>query len=177
MGQKLVTPGEICQVAYFVNDIRAAAEKMHALYGAGPFFVVDKIELAWAELRGEQGDFVHSSAYGQWGSVMMELVQQDSEGASPFRDMYAPGQEGLHHVAVMVDSLPECYAHYANHGFELAARSMTKTGTEFAFVDTTSPLGHMTEVYEASEQLQGFYAFIREASISEPAKTFIESRN
>ena len=94
---------EICQVAYFVPDIRAAARQMTDTFGAGPFFVIDRIELAWGEHRGENCPFVHSSAYGQWGEVMMELVQQDSDGASPFRDLYAPGQSGLHHVATMVD--------------------------------------------------------------------------
>ena len=155
----------IVQVAYFVTDARAAAERMARTFGAGPFFVIDRIELAWGEHRGASQDFLHSSAYGQWGDVMMELVQQDREGPSPFRDMYAAGEEGIHHVATMVDSLPETYAHYAEHGFELAARAETKTGTEFAFVDTVAALGHMVEVYERSEALLGFYGFVREASV------------
>ena len=41
---------------------------------------------------------------------MIELVQQDVEESSPFRDMYALGEEGVHHVVVVVDSLPETYA-------------------------------------------------------------------
>ena len=63
---------------------------MHQTFGAGPFLVSDNIQLAWAELRGVAGNFVHTSAYGQWGDVMLELVQQDSEGPSPFRDMFEP---------------------------------------------------------------------------------------
>lgn len=154
----------IVQVAYFVTDAREAAERMAHTFGAGPFYVIDRIELAWGEHRGSPQDFLHSSAYGQWGDVMMELVQQDREGPSPFRDMYAAGEEGIHHVATMVDSLPETYTHYAERGFELAARAETKTGTEFAFVDTVAALGHMVEVYERSEALLGFYRFVREAS-------------
>ena len=84
------------QMAYFVTDIRAAARRASETLGAGPFFVFDRIELAWGEHRGQRCDFTHSSAYGQWGDLMMELVQQDVEGPSPFRDLYNPGEEGLH---------------------------------------------------------------------------------
>ncbi|MDA1074410.1 MAG: hypothetical protein O3A63_06575 [Proteobacteria bacterium] len=78
-------------------------------FDAGPFFLVEKIELAWGIHRGREQKFLHTSAYGQWGSLMVELVQQDEEGPSPFRDVYAPGEEGIHHMAMMVDSLELTY--------------------------------------------------------------------
>jgi catechol 2,3-dioxygenase-like lactoylglutathione lyase family enzyme len=152
------------QIAYFVTDIRAAAARMHAAVGAGPFFVVDRIELARGEHRGRDCPFVHSSAYGQWGNVMMELVQQDVEGPSPFRDMYAPGAEGLHHVATFVDDVGQAIDHYAAAGLPLAARAWTHSGTEFAFVDATATLGHMIEIYVPTPQLLGFYGFVRDAA-------------
>jgi hypothetical protein len=153
------------QMAYFVSDIRASANYMAERFGAGPFHMVDRIELDWGEHRGNRCDFVHSSAYGQWGNVMMELVQQDVEGPSPFRDLYAPGEEGLHHVACFVDSVADTIAEYQAAGHPLAARAMTKTGTEFAFIDTSPMMGHMLEIYVGNEGLHGFYDFIRKASV------------
>ena len=155
---------KIAQVAYFVDDIRTQAEIMARAFGAGPFYLVENIELEWGEHRGQRCDFVHSSAYGQWGDVMMELVQQESDGPSPFRDLYAPGESGLHHVATMVDDLPTAYAHFDAAGIPLATRSMTRTGTEFSFLDATRQLGHFIEVYERNEGLLGFYDFIRSAA-------------
>lgn len=152
------------QIAYFVTDIRAAARKMASTFGAGPFFAIDRIELDWGEHRGNPCQFLHSSAYGQWGDVMMELVQQDEEGPSPFRDLFAPGQEGLHHVACFVDSVDDTLGRYAQLGFPTAARAMSKIGTEFAFIDTTALLGHMLEIYVADETLAGFYDFVKTAS-------------
>jgi len=154
----------VAQIAYFVSDIEAAAAKMAAAFGAGPFYLVRQIELAWAEHRGQACTYVHSSAYGQWGQVMMELVQQDSDGPSPFRDLYAPGEEGLHHVATMVNSLSEAGSHYAAADITVATRSMTRTGTEFWFLDATATLGHFIEVYEKTPQLLDFYSFIAEAA-------------
>jgi catechol 2,3-dioxygenase-like lactoylglutathione lyase family enzyme len=152
------------QIAYFVTDIRAAAARMSATFGAGPFHIIERIELAKGEHRGRDCPFVHSSAYGQWGNVMMELVQQDEEGPSPFRDMYGPGEQGLHHVATFVDDVAAAIAGYADQGMPLAARAETLTGTEFAFIDATASLGHMIEIYVPSPGLQGFYDFVRESA-------------
>jgi hypothetical protein len=155
---------QICQVAYFVSDIEEAAHRMVQTFGAGPFFVVREIELAEGEHRGRDCPFVHSSAYGQWGQVMMELVQQDSDGPSPFRDLYSPGQQGLHHTATMVDSLADAYAAYEAAGFAHATRAVTKTGTEFSFMDATATLGHFIEVYERAPGLVGFYDMVASAA-------------
>ena len=158
-------PNNPVQIAYFVSDIRKAAKKMTAMTGAGPFFVVDNIELEWGEHRSESCSFVHSSAYGQWGDVMMELVQQDSDGPSPFRDMYGPGEEGMHHVACFIDSIDDTVSEFAALGYRVAARAKAKIGTEFAFIDTSKTLGHMIEIYVADETLSGFYSFVKQASV------------
>ncbi len=154
----------IVQVAYFVNDARVAAERAAIEFGAGPFFFVPKIQLAWGIHRGEDVRFLHSSAYGQFGRVMMELVQQDIEGPSPFRDMYAPGEEGIHHMAMMVDSMADAYQAADAAGYEIAAKAATLTGTEFAFIDTVQRRGHMLEIYEKSDQLLGFYKMVGDAA-------------
>lgn len=152
------------QIAYFVTDIRAAARRMHAIFGAGPFFIIDRIQLARGTHRGRDCPFVHSSAYGQWGAVMMELVQQDSDGDSPFRDMFRPGEEGLHHIATFVPDVRHAIDEYAAQGMPLAAIAETLTGTEFAFIDATDTLGHMIEIYVPTPGLLGFYDFVRAAA-------------
>ena len=105
----------------------------------------------------------------------MELVQQDEEGPSPFRQIYGPGEEGIHHMAMMVDDLDTTYAEVSTMGLCLAARAETLTGTEFAFVDTVDALGHMLEAYEKSDALLGFYDMVKKASLgwdgSDPVRT------
>jgi catechol 2,3-dioxygenase-like lactoylglutathione lyase family enzyme len=162
----VLTPIQPVQLAYFVTDVREAAHHAVESFGAGPVYVLERIELEWGEHRGARCDFVHSSAYGQWGDLMMELVQQDEEGPSPFRDLYAPGEQGLHHVASFVASLDETIEAYRRSGFPLASRAVTKNaGSEFAFIDTTSQMGHMLEIYEPSKSLLGFYDLVRNAAI------------
>ena len=152
------------QIAYFVSDIRRAAQRMLETFGAGPFYVAERIELAEATHRGHSCPFVHSSAYGQWGEVMLELVQQDAEGPSPFRDMFAAGEEGLHHLAFFVDDLALAIDQHASAGMPLATRARTQSGVEFAFVDATATLGHMLELYEPRPDLTGFYELVRSSA-------------
>ena len=158
-------PFPIVQIAWFVRDSQVAARQMTERFGAGPFFFVPRIELSSGEVRGRPQKFLHSSAYGQWGSLMMELVQQDEEGPSPFRMMYAPGEQGVHHMAMRVDSMEEAYAECDRLGLPIAARAVTLAGTEFAFIDTVSQMGHMLEIYEKSDQLLKFYEMVRHASV------------
>ena len=163
------------QIAYFVSDIRASARRFSERFGAGPFFLIDCIELESATHRGRPCSFVHSSAYGQWGEVMVELVQQDDDGPSPFRDLYQPGQEGLHHLAFFVPDLERAIDDHERLGMPLATRARTRTGVAFAFVDATATQGHLLELYEPGEALQGFYRLVREAAASwdgrEPLRT------
>lgn len=158
-------PFPVVQIAYFVPDSQVAALQMVERFGAGPFFFIPRIELSSGEVEGKPQKFLHSSAYGQWGNVMMELVQQDEEGPSPFRMMYASGEQGIHHTAMMVDSMEQTYSDCEKLGLSIAAKAFTLTGTEFAFVDTVKQMGHMIEIYEKSEGLLGFYEMVREASV------------
>jgi hypothetical protein len=167
----------LVQIAYFVTDIRSSALDMAKNFGAGPFYISSRIELARCEHRGQKQNFVHSSAYGQWGEIMLELVQQDEEGPSPFRDMYGPGEEGIHHGAMFVDSVNSSIARYQHAGFPLATRATTLLGNvEFAFIDTRSSLGHMLEIYEPVEILQSFYKLIKASSVDWDGKDPVRER-
>ena len=61
-------------------------------------------------IRGTPGTFDHSSAYGQWGAIMVELVEDHGDGPSPVRDMFPPDGSGLHHLAFFVDDLDAAVA-------------------------------------------------------------------
>ncbi len=154
------------QLAYFCADVREAALAHHRAFGSGPYFVADNIPLASSEHRGQPHQFDHSSAYGQWGEVMIEFVQQNNSGPSAMRDLYPEGlgRWGLHHAALWVDDVDAEIARLADEGFPLAQRSVMNDGFVFAFVDSSALYGHMLELYAPVRSLTGFYAMVADAA-------------
>ncbi len=145
--------GSPVQIAYAVDDVHAAAARFAATTGAGPFIVVEHIALA--DVRRADGieTFDHSSAYGQWGEVMVELVQ---EHGAPLRS-----RGGLHHLAFMVPDLTAARVECAERGWPEVLWATTASGQEFVFHDALDELGHLVELYEPSPRLLAFYARVR----------------
>lgn len=153
--------GPPVQLAYAVAEVRAAAAWWERHLGAGPFVISEHIALASARIHGVDGPgsgFDHSSAYGQWGEVMVELV---AEHTAPLG-----ADVGLHHVAYFAASIDETAAELTALGFPEIMRAATATGAEFAFHDARAQLGHLIEIYEPSERLLGFYAHVRSLASS-----------
>jgi len=156
--------GPPIQIAYAVPDVHAAAARWAAGFGAGPFFVREHIELVDVVHRGRPARFDHSAAYGQWGTMMIELVQDHGTTTSVVRDMYAHDETGAHHVAFAVQDIGAALKWLQGLGHGLAMSARTTGGTEFCFVDTVAECGHMLELYERSERLLGFYEMVAAAS-------------
>jgi catechol 2,3-dioxygenase-like lactoylglutathione lyase family enzyme len=164
-GQIATVLGPPVQLAYAVTDVDTAASNWASVHGAGPFFVSRHIAVGDVRYRGQPGTFDHSSAYGQWGSVMVELVQDHTVGPSPIADVVVPGRSGLHHLAFFVDALDAASAALVTHGWPEALFARTASGQCFAFHDATADLGHMVEIYEGSPRLRDFYSMVADASI------------
>ena len=151
--------GPPVQLAWVVTDVDVAAADFADRYGAGPFVVARHIEVVDVVHRGVPGRFDHSSAYGQWGELMVELVQQHGDDPSPVTEHGAGPQ--LHHVAHLVDDLDDALARCADAGLATAFTARTAGGLAFAFVDARPVLGHFLELYEPSDVLVAFYARVR----------------
>ncbi|HTH04241.1 MAG TPA: VOC family protein [Ilumatobacteraceae bacterium] len=156
--------GPPVQIAYAVPDAAAAAHEWARDTGAGPFVVRPHIELADVFVRGLPGSFDHTSAYGQWGPVMVELVQDHGDGPSPVREMFARGESGLHHLAFFVDDLQSTVVRLVEAGLSVAMSARTSGGVEFCFVDAVATHGHMLELYRPDDRLRAFYARVADAA-------------
>ena len=82
------------QIAYAVPDAFEAAKKWVEDFGAGPFFISEHIPVTEVLYRGTPATFDHTSAYGQWGDIMVELVQDHGTGPSVVRDLFGPRWSG-----------------------------------------------------------------------------------
>ncbi len=152
-------PG-IVQVAYHVPDPAAAAIRCAERYGWGPFYLFEHIPLARSSYRGRALPFDHSSAYGQAGEVMVELITQHGDAPSAVRERYAADASGLHHTACFAPDLTTTLARQVAAGANVVQDAETADGVRFVMLEAPL-LGHLLELYEPSPALLGFYAFIR----------------
>jgi hypothetical protein len=150
--------GAPVQIAYAVDDVDRAAASWVAR-GAGPFFVREHIEVTNVRIRGRAARFDHSSAYGQWGDLMVELIHQHDGGDDP-----VVGTAGIHHVAHFVDDFAAAAAHLADGGHDEILYAETVTGMPFAFHDGGHERGHLIEIYERTAPLARFYDMVRDAA-------------
>jgi Glyoxalase/Bleomycin resistance protein/Dioxygenase superfamily len=159
--------GKIHHLAYVVDEIESAAQKLNAQFGAGPFFHLEVVPVADVTSRGEPGEFVHASAFGICNGVPVELMVIDQMAPPRAAERFAGDRfPRFHHIAYAVapaevestratleaDGLPE-YLH-AHFGEDV----------DFTYHDGTASLGHDIELHADSEGLRGFFALFESAA-------------
>ena len=152
-------PGYV-QAAYIVADVEQAVRKW-AGRGAGPFYLKHYKTQGEPTYLGKPANLDHISAFGQYGALMIELIQPLGEGPSPYS--LPGGGEGLHHFAEICPDLEASIADAAAQGRPLLCRTGTAQ-TPAAFVDARGDLGHLIELCQDSPQLRYLYDFVAKAA-------------
>ena len=150
------------QVAYLVNDIEAAAAKWSALFGAGPFVVTHHHKTDTFMYRGTDQEADVSYGFGYLGDTMIQFIVQHDDTPSIYRDMYATGQEGYHHVAYLVHDFEAEYEKLTAAGFAPACR-LHADGVDAAYFDTRDVTGGFTEIHGDPPHILGAFATWRRA--------------
>ena len=161
----MISLGPPVQIAYAVSDIYKGIDKWISDFGAGPFFIAEHIPIKNVIYRGHPSELDITVAYGQWGEIMIELVQDNGEGPSIIRDLYPPQKSGLHHLAYFVNDMDLVSAKLVEEGYVLAMSGQAGEN-RFQFFDAISEMGHFIEIYEPIESLKYLYERVRSASIN-----------
>lgn len=150
------------QQAYFVDSIDEAARKWASLFGAGPFFALRHHKADEFTYRGTEIEADVSYAFGYTGDTMIQFIEQHDEKPSIYRDMYARGQEGFHHVAYLVHDFAAERQRLLDAGFELACE-LYADGVNAAYFDTRAVTGGFTEIHGDPLEILGVFATWRRA--------------
>lgn len=160
----MILPGaSVMQMAWVVNDLDESVARFSRTLGVGPFMISRHIQLGGVRYRGKSAQLNFSTAISQAGAVQIELVAQHDDQPSVYRDIYAPGREGFHHVAVIVPDVAAEVARYRSLGFEAVFEGLFGTAS-FAYVDTSATLGHMVEILPDDPGIGRFFSAIRKAA-------------
>ncbi len=154
--------GRVVQIAYAVEDVRSAARTFAERVGAGPFFVRHHDLPRRVDHRGRPGSFDHSSAYGQWGDMQVELVQIHGAEPAGLADI-VQRSSGIHHVATFVASIDDEQRRLTALGWPAVMTAETASGMRYAFHDARDELGHLVEIYEPSRGVLALYARVAAA--------------
>ena len=149
--------GPVVQVAYAVENLEDATNSWSELFDIGPFFIKEHIPLENVGVNGVNSTFDHSSAYTQWGSIM--LVGYSSQKEKPI--------PSVHHHAVFVTDFEKASQNLEKMGFGEILYAETSSGFPFAMHDSTKLFGHFVEIYEPNEELTSFYRMVEESSLRE----------
>lgn len=154
---------QILQMAYVVNDLETAAKRWTETFGIGPFLVMERPAINNPIYRGKPGGVEFSVAVAQAGDIHIELIEQHCSSPSCYRDVFPEGQEGFHHIAVIVEDYDAEMARYQSAG--IAEASSGSLGPlRFAYMDTVATLGCMTEVLEDVPMIRAHFANIAAAA-------------
>jgi hypothetical protein len=157
---------EIHHYAYVVDELDAAARRMHAQFGAGPFFYVEQVPVTDVTSRREPAEYLHSAAFGMCNRVPVELMQitriAPEHADRRFTRNHLPR---LQHVAYVV---PEADVDAIRA--ELEARGLPEyLRSRLGELDTTlhdagATFGYDLELHADNDALRGFFALVRQAA-------------
>lgn len=169
--------GPFHHIGYVVNDLRADVPRFSATTGAGPFFAFEHIIFEEVTYRGEPAVYDHSSAFAQWGPIMIELTQVYDAQPAGLRDAFVKPGGGVGHVGLLADSLADEVARLQDAG--LTPFHTGRGGpVSVVWLDGGELFGHPVEVLQRRDELEGFYSMVRDASRdwdgSEPLRVLAE---
>ena len=133
------------QQAYLVNDLDEAIEKWDRVYGAGPFVVTNHHQCDKFMYRGTPQESDVSYAFGYLGDTMIQFIVQHDDTPSIYRDMYKKGENGFHHVGVLVPNVQEEVRRFQAAGYEVACELWG--GDYVAYMDCRKDMGCFVELH------------------------------
>lgn len=134
------------QLACVVDDLHLAARRWADVFGIGPFHLM-KRNIAPVIYRGEASTLDFQVAVAQAGPVQIELIAQYCDSPSVYREVFAKGEGGVHHLATVVRDFDAAKARYVRSGFSVISE-FVGTAMRVGYIDTRAAFGFVTEVIE-----------------------------
>jgi Glyoxalase/Bleomycin resistance protein/Dioxygenase superfamily len=166
--------GAIIELCHVTTDLDAALLHWTRDLGAGPFFVFDVPVLPGQLYYGNPTKVSMRVGFGFSGGVLIELLQQTNDGASPFLDFLGERGEGLHHIMPRFD-FDTGYARLSLAGHKIAYSGIMPGGERFCLFDTRTVSGAYVELMELSPAMLSSLALMEKAhqqwdGVTEPVR-------
>lgn len=153
----------IIQMAYVVEDIHREMDIWVKKLRVGPWFLLDSFSGVDPQYRGGPSEASVSLAMSFAGHMMIELIQENSNAPSVYRETIEKRGYGFHHWGVATKDFDRSVVEYEASGYALAFLARVPTGGRVAYMDTTRDLPGMVELIELGAAFDDVFSrFYRE---------------
>jgi Glyoxalase/Bleomycin resistance protein/Dioxygenase superfamily len=150
------------QIAFIVENLEEAALHWARTFGAGPFFLLR--ELPVSNVRGPDGApavFEQGIAVGQWGPIMVELVEVRKVESEPAATIMST--PGFNHIAYFAADPEAESARLVNSGAPVLL-TLDFGGVPVHFHDGRATAGYVIEHYPYVDAIEQTYRMVAEAA-------------
>ena len=99
---------------------------------------------------------------GYAGDMQIQFIEQHDDTPSLYREMYADGEGGFHHVGVLADDWEGERQRLLDQGYEIATE-LRADGAEAVYFDTRRAIGAYTEVHSTPKRIMDTFERWRQA--------------
>ena len=157
-------PGPIRQNAYIVKDFDAAiAQWMRA--GIGPWFVMRSLAQEGSVYRGTPTAPVVSIGFANSGDLQVEVICQENDAPSIYREFVDGGGVGFHHIAFWTPEFDPAIDAGEGVGWEVVHRGDAGGVARFAYLDAGGFASTVIEIMELNDATRWMTTTVREAAM------------
>lgn len=153
--------GSVMQLAFVPQDFDAALRHWTQVMGVGPFFLLENIKLEDSRYLGAPNECVFSIALAYWGDLQVELIRQENDAPSIYRDVAGMG---LHHTCLIIDDIATARSIAEKSGATVLVDGKVGDDGAVIYVDTGGGPGTIVEVLQPASGMLDLFAMIREAA-------------
>jgi hypothetical protein len=153
----------IRQLGYVVTDLDKAIKYWVETLNVGPFFMFEHCPLDDQLYRGNPANVDVDIALGNSGDLQIELICQNNDEPSVYKEAIDAGRVGLHHFGLMPTDYESAKAQYRSLGHD-AAFECNLGGSELIYFDTIDSVGHYTELWQNSQAFNDIALIVENAA-------------
>lgn len=155
-------PGPVRQNGYVVRDLDAAIQTWLGL-GVGPWVTLGPLEQPMV-FRGRPTTPTITLAFANSGELQIELIRQDDDAPSAYREFLDAGGEGFHHLAWWADDIVPVEAAVRAAGCDVVFGSGEGGATRFFYAEAPAVAATMLEVMELNDLTRSLVDHVKRAA-------------
>ncbi|MBL7489461.1 VOC family protein [Frankia sp. AgB1.9] len=155
-------PGDVQQIGYIVRDLDQALASWLEL-GVGPWFVM-RGQSQTGTYRGRPCTVPLSIAFGNSGDLQIELIAQEDDTPSIYREFLDSGRDGFHQLAWWTTDFDATMRSVEAAGWPVVWSGDGGGAARFAYAEPPAGPATIIEIMELTATTDGMATLVREAA-------------